>query len=193
MNIRSRINKFRETLHLKNTVFEDIDDDLILLAITSSSVSLNREIKERLMIKYGSFNYQRLEFLGDSVLQMIITKIIYDIGGLNEGEMTKLRSAIVRNANLKRYYYAKKLCMTYISHEYNDKRCADIFESILGALFVYGFWRYGYGILDHIENWILDNFQIYEDIYEWFYTGEISSMPFEKNEEEMYFTCSRNL
>lgn len=46
---------------------------------------------------------ERLEFLGDAVLDMVIAaKLYHDFPRLNEGEMTKLRAALVRRDTLAR-------------------------------------------------------------------------------------------
>lgn len=50
------------------------------------------------------FDNQRLEFLGDAVLQLILTRKIFLLfPGLDEGSMTKLRSQLVSRTALQRY------------------------------------------------------------------------------------------
>ncbi len=49
----------------------------------------------------GENSYQRLEFLGDAVLELFISRMLYDKRPLMpEGEMTRLRSALVREETL---------------------------------------------------------------------------------------------
>jgi len=43
---------------------------------------------------------ERLEFLGDAVLELIITEYLYEKYKKNEGELTAIRSALVRGKNL---------------------------------------------------------------------------------------------
>ena len=45
---------------------------------------------------------ERLEFLGDAVLGIVVAEGVYRLGTLDEGEMTRLRAALVRNENLAR-------------------------------------------------------------------------------------------
>lgn len=47
-----------------------------------------------------SSNNERLEFLGDAVLELVVTEYLYQEYPLPEGELTLLRSAIVKKDNL---------------------------------------------------------------------------------------------
>lgn len=67
--------------HFKNRGF-------LLQALTHSSYTMNRITN----------CYQRLEFLGDAVLDFLITCYIYEnCGKLSPGDLTDLRSALVNN------------------------------------------------------------------------------------------------
>jgi ribonuclease-3 len=49
----------------------------------------------------GSANYERLEFLGDSILSFFIADVLYDrFPKLSEGELTRLRATLVRRETL---------------------------------------------------------------------------------------------
>lgn len=84
-------------------------------------------------------NYERLEFLGDAVLEIIISDYLYKERHLEEGTMTKMR------AN----YVCEKACATYArdlkfeedirmgnNEDINDTIIADVFEAFIGAIYL---------------------------------------------------------
>ena len=65
------------------------DKNLLILALTHSSYA--NEIK-----KGKHENNERLEFLGDAVLDMVVSEYMYrHFPKMPEGELTKLRAAVV--------------------------------------------------------------------------------------------------
>jgi len=69
------------------------NDKLYIQALTHRSYTNNK--KEELG------NYQRLEFLGDAVIELAISRYIYDLyGDMDEGSMSLLRSNLVRMETL---------------------------------------------------------------------------------------------
>lgn len=91
------------------------------------------------------YTYERLEFLGDSVLNVIVSEYLYKkYPEYEEGKLTKLRANYVcQNALI---YYSHKLGLNNylrISEEESSLTkneilsiTADIFESFLGAIFI---------------------------------------------------------
>ncbi|MFI3307070.1 MAG: ribonuclease III [Mycoplasmatota bacterium] len=89
-------------------------------------------------------SYERLEYLGDAVLELIMTEYLYKNTELPEGKMTKLRAHYVCENAL--YQYSLKLKLNeYIllghGEEENGGRLrkaivADIFEAVIGAMFL---------------------------------------------------------
>lgn len=91
------------------------------------------------------YNYERLEFLGDSVLSLIVSEYIFNkYPQYEEGELTKIRSNFVcQNALI---YYSHKLGLQeYLMMSHEEKNftknevlsiTADLFESFLGAIFI---------------------------------------------------------
>lgn len=59
---------------------------------------------------FAPFSNERLEFLGDAILDLIVAEKLYqDFSDLTEGEMTKLRSVLVRRDTLARIARAIRL------------------------------------------------------------------------------------
>jgi len=73
--------------------FQDID--LLKIALTHTSYANEHKKK---MIKHN----ERLEFLGDSVLSLIITTYLFkNLSNITEGELSRIRSTIVCENSLK--------------------------------------------------------------------------------------------
>ncbi|WP_028124420.1 ribonuclease III [Mesoplasma melaleucae] len=68
------------------------DSKIFDIAVTHNSYANENKINE---------TYQRLEFLGDAVLQMYVSKFLYlNFTKANEGKLTKTRSDVVRQETL---------------------------------------------------------------------------------------------
>jgi len=112
----------------------------LLLALTHSSFA-NENKKLKL------YSNERLEFLGDAVLNMVISeKIFLDYPDLNEGEMTKIRAAIVCETSLAKYANKINLAEYLLlskGEELTGGRSrpsilADVFEALIGAIYIDG-------------------------------------------------------
>lgn len=91
------------------------------------------------------FDNQRLEFLGDAVLQLVITEQLYGhFQEKPEGDLTKLRSRLVSRDTLKDYAAAidlGKYLMMGRGEEASGGRTrtstlADAFEALVGAMYL---------------------------------------------------------
>jgi len=115
------------------------DSLLLAEALTHPSISLER--------KNYPFDNQRLEFLGDSVLQLVVTEHLYNLfPNFSEGRLTKLRARIVSRSGLKSHAIAIGLgdyLMMGRGEEASGGRSrastlADAFESLVGAIYLDG-------------------------------------------------------
>ena len=105
-------------------------------------------------------DYERLEFLGDAVLELVISDYLYKNGFEKEGKMTKLRSSYVCEKAL--YQYMKDLnLIKYIkvgngeASDIKESIIADIFESIMAVIYLEeGFEKAKEVILDIIVPYI---------------------------------------
>jgi len=87
---------------------------------------------------------ERLEFLGDAVLELVVTDHLYAHFELPEGEMTNLRSAVVRGAMLSKV--AKELSLDgYLLLSRGERKdtgkardyiLANTVEAVIGALYL---------------------------------------------------------
>ena len=95
---------------------------------------------------HGGEHYERLEFLGDSVLGFITARYLYEKDRGPEGELTKLRAAVVCEKAL--CSYSKQLGIgQYMRlgrgehHSGGRERpsiLADMYEAVLGAIYLDG-------------------------------------------------------
>ena len=105
---------------------------LLLTALTHSSYAHENS---------GCEDNEKLEFLGDALLNFLIAKQLFE-KGTSEGDMTKKRSKIVSRVPLKDAVL--NLGLIKIARFGNgtdekslsDKSISDIFEAILGAIFL---------------------------------------------------------
>lgn len=112
---------------------------LLAEAMTHPSISLER--------KDYPFDNQRLEFLGDAVIQIVVTEHLYRLyPDFSEGVMTKLRTRLVSRTALKTLAQELDLgrhLMMGRGEEASGGRerastLADAFESVVGAVYLDG-------------------------------------------------------
>ena len=94
--------------------------------------------------EHGLKSYERLEFLGDAVLELIMSEYLIKNTEFEEGKMTKLRSHYVCESAL--YEYSMRLKLNdYILLGHGEEQSggrnrkaivADIFEAFVGAMFL---------------------------------------------------------
>src|SRR5713226_5407824 len=113
----------------------------LLLAEALTHPSLGHETQQR------HFDNQRLEFLGDAILQLVMTEYLFrHFGDQPEGQLTKLRSRLVSRDALKAHAAALDLGQFLLmgrGEEASGGRArvstlADAFEALLGAIYLDG-------------------------------------------------------
>ncbi len=89
-------------------------------------------------------DYERLEFLGDAVVDLVVADYLYSHKKETEGEMTKVRASYVCENALYEYSLALGL-QNYIKVGHGEKKeggnykkaiVADIFEALMGAIYL---------------------------------------------------------
>ena len=89
-------------------------------------------------------DYERLEFLGDAVVDLVVADYLYSNKKESEGEMTKVRASYVCENAL--YEYSMSLGLNkYIKVGHGEEKeggkfkkaiVADIFEALVGAIYI---------------------------------------------------------
>lgn len=109
-------------------------EKLYIEALTHTSYSNEHQTK----------NYERLEYLGDAVLELIMSEYLYKNTDVQEGEMTKLRANYVCENALYEYSLRLNLNDELLLGNGEEETggrtrktiVADIFESFIGAMFL---------------------------------------------------------
>lgn len=128
------------------------DGNLLKLALTHRSLS-----------RKSSENNERLEFLGDAVLQLTVSTYLYQkFPKMPEGELAKIRSLLVRESTLAQV--ARDLELNHHlkvgegekrSHaQERDSLLCDVLEAVYGAIYLdAGFEVAQKVILTHMPSW----------------------------------------
>lgn len=117
---------------------EFANTDFLKEAFTHSSyVNEHRELNLK--------DNERIEFLGDAVLELTVTKYLFnEYPNLPEGKLTRLRAAIVCEASLsqfaKEYGFDRYILLGKGEERMNGRKrpslLCDLFESFIGALYL---------------------------------------------------------
>lgn len=120
---------------MQDISYEFKNMDLLKTAFTHSSYANENNTQ----------SYERLEFLGDSILSFVVSTQLYDSKeNIPEGEMSKLRAAIVCEKSLdecaKKLDFGKYLILSK-GEELTGGRnrasiLADVFEALLAAIYI---------------------------------------------------------
>lgn len=134
MNEKQRMEQFQQKINYK------FNNDRLLYEALSHSSFANENKKQR-------NSNERLEFLGDSVLSIVVSDYIFEhFKHLPEGELTKLRASLVCEKSL--FEFSKKIDLgEYIflgkGEELTGGRArpsiiSDAFEAVIAAIYLDG-------------------------------------------------------
>lgn len=180
---------------VSNITVEDINQDLFIKSLLHKSytqksnyeLSRCKEDKYSLIDKpsncldfFNSDSYEKLEFLGDRVLELVVVNYIYNrYEDTDEGFMTKLKTRIVATNSLAQF--AKHIGIDeylIISRHVEDKGegrtnkriLEDIFEAFIGAIYLnFGdntgnFNGYNFGICETFIQNVIEGVVDFEDL-----------------------------
>ena len=125
------------------------DPDLLETALTHSSFASENEVE----------SYERLEFLGDAVLELAVTERIFELlGHASEGHMTRTRGSVVDEASLASVARVHGLVAAIrlgVGEDRNGGRArssiqSDVVEAIFGAVYVDGGAASAFGVVNHL-------------------------------------------
>ncbi len=177
------MDKLFEKLNIKPN-----DRTIYKIAFSHSSYANEHKAKQ---------DYERLEFLGDAILDMVISEYLYLNKREDEGEMTKVRSSYVCENAL--FEYATDLGISdYIKVGHGEllddgkhKKAivADIFEALIAAIYLdLGFTTVRRVILDIIVPYIKDQnvsfFNDYKSALQEYVQAEQDSISYELVSED---------
>jgi ribonuclease-3 len=113
------------------------DEELLHLALTHPSVAHEHGT--------GGQHNQRLEFLGDAVLQLILTRALYEqFPEFGEGQLTKARARLANRRSLseqsRQLNLGRHLTLSRGEEQQGGRErasaLADAFEAVVGAIFL---------------------------------------------------------
>lgn len=119
---------------------ETVTDDLYKKALTHPSYSQENNLP------YTQC-YERMEFLGDAVLKLSVSDLLYNMfPDSHEGEMSKIRSILVSDNTLAQIAKNNGLADLILMNKSEEKHggrklnsiCACAFEAVLGAYYLDG-------------------------------------------------------
>lgn len=108
---------------------------------------------------FGSEHNERLEFLGDSVLNMAVSALLFDrFSGSDEGDLTRVRAHLVREDSLHRVALTLGLPEVLRLSEGESRGggaqrasiLADAVEALIGATFLDGGWSAAHGVVKRL-------------------------------------------
>lgn len=168
MTVWPNFEKVKGILNLNKSPFDDIRP--LLLGSAFMRKAAPNPLRRAMLSEYGWGDYETLEFVGDAVLELIITKMLFEMGSVinSPGFLTRSRILLVKNSTLQCFMLHKQLCK-YVRPVLRGKDytadhpdCADVFEAILGA--VYYHLYYVKGMSDAIaitSRWLKETFDIH--------------------------------
>jgi ribonuclease-3 len=116
------------------------DSSVLLHALTHSSYANEMRLSK-------DMNNERLEFLGDAVLELVTSEYVFkEYANLSEGDLTKLRASIVceqtlsacaRDLNVGEYLFLGK-GEDISGGRDRDSILSDALEAIIGAIYIDG-------------------------------------------------------
>jgi len=157
---KSCIRDIQKILQYKFVNIENLKNSLV-----HPSIFVNyKKSKDKHYKKDSIYEFERLEFLGDRVLGLVVASMIFNkFKNYNEGKLSKKFSYLVQRdflynialeINLENYLEFNKQKKSNTS--VNKSILADSFESLIGSIFVDGGYQKSYSFIERIWSPYLD-------------------------------------
>ena len=123
--------------------------------------------------KSTNLNYERLEYLGDAVLELVVSRELFSLfPKVDEGELTKLRSGIVSRKHLSELCKQLGWCdylemspqLVKMGGKESVSTLANTFESVIGAVMMDSNYNAARKVSLHLLQNSLENAQSLKDV-----------------------------
>ncbi|MGC9383957.1 MAG: ribonuclease III [Kosmotogaceae bacterium] len=135
------IERYKKTIQrFKRDIGVEADSELLFKALCHSSFTNEIEREDRWSLESN----ERLEFLGDAVLDLCVADILFSNYTVSEGIMSKVRAIVASEEILARVSKEKKIGNYLLLGKGEEKSggrerdsiLADAFEAVLGAVYL---------------------------------------------------------
>jgi len=122
--------------------------------------------------EFSTESNERLEFLGDAVLGLIVARILYDnYPKASEGTLSKKRSAIVSRVNFAHFTRELGIHKEIIlgkgeeitGGRERESNLAGAFEAVIGAIYLDGGYRKAYNVISRLLSNSIDEEEVFSD------------------------------
>lgn len=138
------------------------EPNLLKTALTHSSFANETSVE----------SYERLEFLGDAVLDCVVARFLFDkYPDAPEGKLSKMRSAIVSGVNFARF--AKEIGIEkqillgkgeeLTGGRDRESNLSGAFEAVIGAVYLDGGYRAAVRVITRILKTCIDEKDLFND------------------------------
>ena len=151
---------------LQDTIgYKFTDESLLYVAMTHSSYANEQRMKK-------TKNNERLEFLGDAVLEIAVSKFLYlNFPEMSEGEMSKLRASLVCEPTLaldcKEINLSKYIMLSHGEDMTGGRErksiLSDAFGALIGAIYLDGGYDKAAEFIDKYVLTDIEHKQLFHD------------------------------
>ena len=128
-----------DRLQLPGSLWENIDPYWIFIIFSSApkSSQYSSNLRQYLINNYGTADYEKFELYGDLIMYTILTFRLVELN-IPPTNVNNIVGKLTTNSLFECLMKKKDLCKAYFQkEELRGKRCADVFESLIGFLYWY--------------------------------------------------------